>query len=213
MGEVTAADLGMADLVAVALYSPIERNYFAVNDGIDEVLAGADLLENTLAGGFDGDRKAALAWIRAHSNGRRDAAVARLTSLALATCDDPEFVVRLPGSRPRGIARMPPLVFRNPELGESIRRQIVTAVREPTTESGRWLCLGLVIDAGPWFGSRVATGDENADARDLAKRLRKGKVVPEAFTSFLAGLGVEPASVLTVVDATRVAVKDSRAAW
>jgi hypothetical protein len=44
MADATAAGLGLRDLVLVALYSPLERNYFALNDGIDEALAGADLL-------------------------------------------------------------------------------------------------------------------------------------------------------------------------
>jgi len=209
----TAGDLELGDLVLVALYSPVERNYFALNDGFDEVLAGADLLEDALRGGFRGDRRPALGWIRSHANGRRDAGVARLVSLGLASCDSPDFVVKLPGSRRRGIARMPPLVFRDPEPGESLRQRILAAVRDPTADDGRLLCLALLIDAGPWMGSRVAAGKEHADVRDAVKRMRKGKLLPSALTSFLDGLGVEASVVLAVVDATRVAVKDSRAAW
>jgi hypothetical protein len=213
MTDATAADLGLGDLVLVALYSPLERNYFALNDGIDEVLAGADLLEDAVRGGFRDDRRAALRWIRANCNGRRDAGVARLTSLGLASCDEPEFVVKVPGSRPRGVARMPPLVFARPELGESLRRQILTALREPTADDGPMLCLAMVIDAGPWIGSRVAPGPENRDARDALQRMRKSQALPAALTAYLARLGVDPTAVLAVVDATRRAVKDSRAAW
>jgi hypothetical protein len=213
MPESTAADLGLGDLVLVTLYSPVERNYFALNDGIDEVLAGADLLEATLRAGFRGDRREALRWIRGHANGRRDAGVARLTALGMASCDSPEFVVKLPGSRPRGLARMPPLVFSSPELGDSLRRQIGTAVRDPAPDDGRTLCMAMLIDAGPWMGSRVAPGKENADVRDALKRMRKGKALPGVLADFLRGFGVDPPVVLTVVDATRIAVKDSRAAW
>jgi hypothetical protein len=213
MGDAAAADLGLGDLVLVALYSPLERDYFALNDGVDEVLAGADLLEDALRGGFHDDRRAALRWIRARSDGRRDAGVARLVSLGLASCEEPEFIVKVPGSRPRGIARMPPLVFARPELGESLRRHILSALREPTGDDGRTLCLAMLIDAGPWMGTRVAPGPEHRDARDAVKRMRKGQALPGAFTAYLAGLGVEPSVVLAVVDATRGAVRDSRAAW
>lgn len=54
MASDTAADLGLGDLALVPLFSPVERNAPGLNDGFDEVLAGADLLEATLRGPEDG---------------------------------------------------------------------------------------------------------------------------------------------------------------
>ena len=126
MADVTVTDLGLGDLVLIALYSPLEKNAPNLNDGVDEVLAGADLLETTLRGEFRDDRRAALREIRAHADGRCAAGIDRLTARGLVHRDGPvEFLVKLPGSRPRGIGRVPPLVFDHPELGESLRHDII----------------------------------------------------------------------------------------
>src|SRR5260370_6017762 len=109
MADVTADDLGLGDLVLVALFSPLEKNAPNLNDGVDEALAGADLLEAALHGEFRDDRRAALRWIRAHADGRCSAGIDRLTSLGMVHRDGPvDFLVQLPGSRPRGLARVPP---------------------------------------------------------------------------------------------------------
>jgi hypothetical protein len=207
-------DLGLGDLVLVALFSPVERNAPGLNDGFDEVLAGADLLEATLRGEFRDNRRAALRSIRAHANGRCEAGIERLESLGLAHREGSvDFLVRLPGSKPRGLARVPPLVFNDPDFGESLRHEIARVVRAAGPEDGRLLCLALLIDAGPWMASRAAPGTSNADVRAMVKRIRRGKETPSALTTFVEGLGVDGSVVLTVIDATRVAVKSSRSAW
>jgi hypothetical protein len=210
-GAPTIDELTLADLTLIALYSPAIEHGFGLNDGVDEVLAGADLVEAALDGTVPRDRRDAIRQVRAGARDRRAAAIDRLVALGLIhPVGDPEFLVQLPGARPRGVARVAPVVFTRPERGDELRRRIVDAVRSPTEQSGRLLCLALLIDAGPWVGSRIAPGRPNADVRSAAKRMRKGRDTPAALRSFLAARGVDPSVLRTVIDASRVAVANSR---
>jgi hypothetical protein len=200
--------LTLADQLLLAFYGPVVEHGFGWNDGVDEVVAGADVLESALAGCAVGRRRDVTREVRGRADGRRDGGIDRLVSLGLAArAGDPEYIVKLPGSKPRGIAREAALVFTDPDLGARLRAEIVAAIAG--TGDGRMLCLGLLLDVGPWMKSRIAPGAEHQAARARLTRIRKGKEDAPLLTSFLAGASVAPGDVLTVVDGTRLAVRSA----
>jgi hypothetical protein len=207
-GRAEVGDLSLVDLLLLVLYSPVVEHGFPFNDGVDEVAAGADVLESALNGGALGSRRDVTRQVRAGSDGRRNAGIDRLVRLGLATPPgDPEFIVKLPGSKPRGIAREGALVFSDPDLGDTVRAEVIGAI--DGSGDGRMLCLGLLVDAGPWVKSRVAPGPEHAERRKRVTRIRKGKDESPLLTSFAASRGIAAGDVRTVVDGTRVAVRSA----
>jgi hypothetical protein len=209
-----SAELGLGDEIFIALFSPVLRGGLRLNDGVDEALAGADLLELTFNGQGPASRREAKRWIDAYQRGRCGREVERLTSLGIVEpVPDPEFIVKLPGLGDRGLARAGDLTFTDVHPGEALRAGIVRALRDPGEHDGRTLCLAMLTDTGPWMKSRVAPGTENDDVRDRVKQMRKGKDVPPVLTEWLDGPGVGLPAVLTVIDATRLAVRNSIAAW
>jgi hypothetical protein len=215
MDHATPSDeLGLGDETFIALFSPVLRGGLRLNDGVDEALAGADLLEMTLGGQAPSSRRDAKRWIDTYQRDRCRHEVDRLTALGiLGPVPDPEFIVKLPGARDRGLARVGDLTFTDPQPGEALRAGIVRALRDPGEGDARTLSLAMLTDTGPWMKSRVAPDPDAGDVRDRVKRMRKGKDVPPVLTAWLDALGVDLAAVVTVLDATRLAVRNSIAAW